>query len=186
MFLRLPRAGAWFNALGLAIAMALLSTGVSYISRNAQFFELLPVQLDLIIVCMFALSPIWGIAYIHHLINVLLEKFVPESERQERDRLTGGIPTIISWWEGMYAWLTINIATVGCIAIGGLFIPTNNRYYNIWSFIYHIGEMLTDVNKFKYILSGPFILWIILAAYLYEFETAIQRYFVQRVREENR
>ncbi len=184
MFLRLPRAGAWFNALGLAIAMALLATGINYIARNAQFFERLPVQIDLLLVCLFSLSPIWGIAYIHHLINIVLETFASDSQKQDRDRIKGLTPTMISWWEGMYAWLTINIATIGCIAIGGLFLPVSDRYNNIATFIYSICEMLTDINKFKYILSGPFILWIILAAYLYEFEYILQRYFARGLRDE--
>jgi hypothetical protein len=48
---------------------------------------------------------------------------------------------------------------------------------------YHIFSMLVEPNKVKYVLSGPFILWIICAAYLYEFESEIQRYFVQKGRE---
>jgi hypothetical protein len=183
MFLRLPKAGAWFNALGLALATALLATGINFIARNTTIFELLPVQWDLLVVGILALSPIWGIAYIHHLINLFLESFSADSQTQ--DRVSGVVPTIASWWEGMYGWLTINIATVMCIAIGGLFIPVDNRYYNIFSFLTYIFQMLAEPNKFKYVISGPFILWIISAAYLYEFEATIQRYFIQRVRSEN-
>jgi hypothetical protein len=183
MFLRIPKAGAWFNALGLALATALLATGINFIASNTKILEMFPVQWDLLIICILSLSPIWGIAYIHHWINLLLETFSPDS--QARDRVTGAVPTIGSWWEGLYGWLTINIATVSCIAIGGLFIPVDNRYYNVFSFLVYICQMLTEPNKFKYVLSGPFILWIISAAYLYEFEATIQRYFVQRVRTEN-
>jgi hypothetical protein len=182
MFLRLPKAGAWFNALGLALATALLATGINFFGRYTRFFELLPVQWDLLLVCFLMLSPIWGVAYIHHVINILTEKFIPDTEIQGRDRIGGGLPTIVSWWEGMYAWLTLNVATIMCIAIGGLFIPLENRSYNIWTFIYYIFTMLAEPNKFKYVLSGPFILWIICAAYLYEFESEIQRYFVQKSR----
>lgn len=183
MFLRLPKASAWFNALGLALATALLATGINFFGRYTRFFELLPVQWDLLLVCFLMLSPIWGVAYIHHLINILTEKFIPDTEMLGRDRIEGGLPTIGSWWEGMYAWLTLNVATIMCVALGGLFIPMENRSYNIWTFIYYIFTMLAEPNKFKYILSGPFILWIICAAYLYEFESEIQRYFIQKGRE---
>ncbi len=179
MVLHLPKLGAWLNAFGLSLVITFVINTLNYIVKETRLLELLPVQWDLLVVCLLILSPIWSIAYIHHWINLLLEK--SSSERKTKsDPLTGAFPTLVSWWEGMYAWLVINIATCICVSIGGLFIPTHDRHYNILGFLFYIYTMLLDITKFKYLLSGPFIFWMISAAYLYEFQFRIQRYFFRK------
>ncbi len=122
------------NALGLALVTALVATAVNYISRETKLFEVLPVQWDLLVTCLLVLSPIWAIAYIHHLVNLLLEAFLSDAQRAERDRLTGIFPTIVSWWEGMYAWMAINIATITVSPLAGYLSPFTIALIIFWAF----------------------------------------------------
>jgi hypothetical protein len=101
------------------------------------------------------------------LINLFLDKFFPDSRLSEADRIKGFWPTLASWWEGLYGWLVILMATILCVGIGGLFLPR----------VEQISYMLLDPNKFRYLFSPPFILWIFSAAYLYQFEAVMRLQF---------
>ncbi|MFN6485147.1 MULTISPECIES: hypothetical protein [unclassified Nostoc] len=58
------------------------------------------------------LSPIPIISFTHHLLHLLISRFISEIQAPEIGRSKGLFPGIMSWWEGLYAWLVIAISTL--------------------------------------------------------------------------
>jgi hypothetical protein len=172
-----PNLSSWISAIVLALTTGLLVSGMGNVVRMTQIFDRLSPRWDLFAGMLAMLSPILMIAFGHHLINLFLDKFFPDPQIPESERLRGFWPSLVSWWEGLYGWLVIILATVLCVGIGGLLLPSRTVYYGNSLWVSQIYAMLIDPNKFKYIFSPPFILWIFSAAYLYQFEAVMRLHF---------
>ena len=118
------------------------------------------------------LSPIGIVAYLHHLIQLILDRLDPDGAPDENRGFRAFFPVAMSWWEGLYAWLVILLGTILTVGILGAMWPWANFDAGLTK-LTELYDMLMDVNKFKYLLNPGTFIWIIIAAYLYQFEHVI-------------
>lgn len=136
------------------------------------------------------LLPIPLIAWGHHYLYLLLDRYYPEILPAPRIRVTGYFPGIISWWHGLYGLLIIILAlllsdsilsilpwlsfdsSVGDFQISDLEISANNRI-NLWI---RIALMIFGQPIYRPFLR--LVIWIITAAYLYQFEFSFRQHLI--------
>ncbi|MEL6496674.1 MAG: hypothetical protein AAFQ41_16370 [Cyanobacteria bacterium J06623_7] len=56
------------------------------------------------------LLPIPIVAFAHHYLYLLLDRFYPDLDSHERGRVTGYIPGIASWWHGLFTLVVVIMA----------------------------------------------------------------------------
>lgn len=118
-------------------------------------------------------SPIIIVAYIHHLIQLVLDRLDPDGASDTKLKGIGAFfPMVMSWWEGLYAWLVLLLSTILSAGILGTIIPWQDPN-QILDTLVQLYDMLMDMNKLKYLFSQVTIIWILVAAYLYQFEHVV-------------
>jgi hypothetical protein len=114
---RLHRWPSWFphpSSWGSAIALLLL-TLLAYAASHALIQLLVwliwfsPRLFYLIWIGTF-LSPIPRIAFAHRALHRLLDRYFPDSQVATRNRVQNWLPDLMSWWEGVYGWMVMNLA----------------------------------------------------------------------------
>ncbi|MCF2146724.1 hypothetical protein IQ276_009715 [Desmonostoc muscorum LEGE 12446] len=126
-----PYPSSWLKALILALLLRVIifvvdSTGkVGY--RIAYFVNSL--ELFVMFTILLILSPIIIITFTHHCLHLLLSRFISEIQAPEIGKTQGFFPGIMSWWEGLYAWLVIVISTLIATFFCTIFLPDFNLSY---------------------------------------------------------
>ena len=168
-----PRFSSWLSGLLLLLLTGGLTSSMERIfDALASLMDAFP-RLFFFGVAFAIVSPIGIIAYVHHLIQLILDKLDPDGAGGKTSKGFGLFwPNIFSWWEGTYGWLVILLATILTIGLLGLSLPWKDPD-QIWDHIQKLYEMLVDVNKFKYIFSPVTVIWVIISAYLYQFEHVV-------------
>ncbi|MBD2530288.1 hypothetical protein H6G97_12190 [Nostoc flagelliforme FACHB-838] len=75
------------------------------------------------------LSPIPIISFTHHFLHLLISRFISEIQAPEIGRTQGFFPGIMSWWEGLYAWLVIAFSTLIAVLFSTILLPLFNFSY---------------------------------------------------------
>lgn len=199
----IPFPTSWMNAILLALIASLIAYGKSIILLIFSFIQLLAWVLSLLfpglahiivpiidkVITFFAyvaptwfISPIFVVAFAHHYLNLLLEKYFPEINLPEMPKVEGYLPGFLSWWEGIYglsviilSYLTsdiiLTIIPFFSQDISSLaFAPMNQLY--IW---FHIAVQLYQPI---YTSLVRLLIWVITAAYLYQFEAVFRQYLM--------
>ncbi len=65
----------------------------------------------------------------HHFLHLLLSRFISEIQAPEIGKTQGLLPGIMSWWEGLYAWLVIAISTLAAAFFSTILLPLFNLSY---------------------------------------------------------
>ena len=137
------------------------------------------------------LLPIPTVAFAHHYLYLLLDRFYPDLDSAERGRVTGYVPNLVSWWHGLFAlvvvimamlvsdsvlsilpWLTHNAAD--CIAAQTSEINVNaTTRVGLW---FEIALMILRQPIYRPFLR--LVIWIITAAYLYQFEFTFREHLI--------
>ncbi|MBN3921990.1 hypothetical protein [Nostoc sp. NMS4] len=109
-----PYPSSWLKALILnlflsAIIFVLKNPGklgyrIAYFVRSPELLAIFTILL--------ILSPIPIISLTHHCLHLLISRFMSEIQAPEIGKTQGLLPGIMSWWEGLYAWLVITISTL--------------------------------------------------------------------------
>lgn len=126
-----PYPSSWLKALILAFFLRVIifiidsTSKVGY--RIAYFVNSL--ELFVMFTILLILSPIIIISFTHHCLHLLLSRFIPEIQAPEIGKTQGFFPGIMSWWEGLYAWLVIGISTLIAIFFCTIFLPSDNITY---------------------------------------------------------
>lgn len=137
------------------------------------------------------LLPIPIVAFAHHYLYWLLDRFYPDLDSTERGRVTGSIPGIVSWWHGLFAlvvvivamlvsdsvlsilpWLTHNAADCIASQTSEINVRATTRV-GLW---FQIALMIL-----RQPIYSPFlrlVIWIITAAYLYQFEFIFKEHLI--------
>ncbi|MEL6581360.1 MAG: hypothetical protein AAFQ14_16585 [Cyanobacteria bacterium J06621_12] len=137
------------------------------------------------------LLPIPIVAFAHHYLYLLLDRFYPELTAGERGRVTGYIPGIVSWWHGLFAlvvvvmamlcsdsllsilpWLSHNAADCLASQTSELNASATTRV-GLWV---QIALMI-----FRQPIYSPFlrlVIWVVSAAYLYQFEFIFRQHLI--------
>ncbi|MHC5933596.1 hypothetical protein [Nostoc sp.] len=126
-----PYPTSWLKALILnlflsAIIFVLKNPGkigyrIAYFVNSPDLFAIFTILL--------ILSPIPIISWTHHCLHLLISRFVSKIQAPEIGRTQGLLPGIMSWWEGLYAWLVIAISTLIAALFSTILLPFFNLSY---------------------------------------------------------
>ncbi|MGJ5631079.1 hypothetical protein [Nostoc sp. CALU 1950] len=126
-----PYPSSWLKSFILTLFLSIIifvvkNTGkVGYrIAYFVQSPELLAIFTILLI-----LSPIPIISFAHHCLHLLVSRFTSEIQAPETGKTQGLLPGIMSWWEGLYAWLVIAISTLIAALFSTILLPLFNLSY---------------------------------------------------------
>ena len=137
------------------------------------------------------LLPIPIIAFAHHYLYLLLDRYYPDIPSAERGRITGYFPGIVSWWHGLYGLLIIILALLVSDSILSI-LPWLNFDIVIFDFqisdieIYARNPIIDTWIKIAWrILAQPIyqplmrlVIWVVAAAYLYQFEFTFRQHLI--------
>ncbi len=132
---------------------------ITYLAKSPELFFMLTILL--------ILSPIPTISFTHHLLHLLISRFISEIQAPEIGRIKGLFPGIMSWWEGLYAWLVIAISTL----IAAFFCTMISPLFNI-SYTKPV-ESYTEVEKNIILIFGLF--YISAGALTYQIEHLVRQ-----------
>ena len=137
------------------------------------------------------LLPIPIVAFAHHYLYLLLDRFYPDLEMAERGRITGYVPGIVSWWHGLFALVVVIMAML-----------VSDSLLSILPWFTHnaadcLASQTSEMNVFattrvelwvqialmilRQPIYSPFlrlIIWVISAAYMYQFEFTFREHLV--------
>lgn len=169
----LPIPRSWFNGLLLILLMTGLQAAIPAIWWLIAFLiQWFPRIGNLLVILVF-LVPIPAIAFLHHWLHRGLDQFFPDSRLPEIESTSGLFPGLLSWWEGLYGWVSNYLSLLIATALLSLISPLPN---------------LVELN-FAVMLQAqplPIVVWqilplavrLIIAAYFYQFEYVIQRHLM--------
>ena len=160
------------------------------------------------------LLPIPIVAFAHHYLYFLLDRFYPDLDPTERGRVTGYFPGVVSWWNGLFALLVVIMAMLVSDAVlsilpiltsnfadgGGLQQLSNPQVYGAMEYLpkgtvygtvhQHLGVSAASriyiwVRMALMILGQPIyspvlrlVIWIVAAAYMYQFEFIFREHLI--------
>ncbi len=169
-----PTSNSWLSAAFLTLLTSGLAASAAFAWQIALFLARISPQFGLIFGMIAVLSPIILVAIMHHLLHLILDRFFPETQLPGMTGNTGVLPGLMSWWEGLYSWLVIVLATVLSTAIIGSFplsLSFLDNLVNLW-----------DRARPFFRLST--LVWVLIAAYLYHFEHLVQQRLMSMAHDE--
>jgi hypothetical protein len=124
------------------------------------------------------LSPIAAMAFAHHFFHLFINQFFPSIQAPEIGKLQGLRPGLISWWEGLYGWLAIVLATLITTSLCIIFVPLFNLSYNNINF---------DDNRLPETLQTMLVIsWIFSTAFIYQIEYLMRQRLISAYSINNR
>ncbi|MEM8830204.1 MAG: hypothetical protein AAGE96_12720, partial [Cyanobacteria bacterium P01_G01_bin.19] len=137
------------------------------------------------------LLPIPIIAFAHHYLYLLLDRFYPDLDITERGRMTGYFPGIVSWWYGFFAlvvtifamlvsdsvlsilpWLTHSTADCLTSQTSEINVYATTRV-DFW-----VQIALTILRQPIYSPLLRLVIWLVTAAYMYQFEFTFRQHLI--------
>ncbi|MEP0855976.1 hypothetical protein [Trichocoleus sp. DQ-U1] len=108
------------------------------------------------------LSPIAAIAFAHHFLHLFINQFFPSIQAPEVGKIQGLRPGLLSWWEGLYGWLAIVLATLITLILFIFFLPLFNLSYN---------TLYVNNNRWSETIQAIIaVFWISSAAFIYQID----------------
>ena len=128
------------------------------------------------------ISPIVVVAFAHHYLNLLLERYFPEISLPEMPKVEGFIPGFLSWWEGIYGLVVIILSYLASDTVLTI-IPFFNQDISSLDFammnpLYTWFNIAFQLYKPIYNPIARLLIWVITAAYLYQFEARFRQYLI--------
>ncbi|MEH1765252.1 MAG: hypothetical protein V7L27_11975 [Nostoc sp.] len=158
-----PYPTSWLKALILTLFLRVIifvvnNTGkvgyrIAYFVQSPELFAIFTILL--------ILSPIPIISFTHHCLHLLISRFISEIQAPEIGRTEGLLPGIMSWWEGLYAWLVIAISTLVTALFSTIFLPLFNPSYarpiEYYTQIQNINNNVILICGIFYISAGALV-----------------------------
>jgi hypothetical protein len=154
----------------LLLALLLLS----FESGVIPFWQFITVvlnwspRLGLAIALLTLLSPVVLIAIVHHWLFRALEYVAPSHRLLLLDVGHGFLPSLMSWWEGLYGWFVGFLAVVIAFALLRMWMPEFD-VLAYWLESFAGNQQLTGLVT---------AIRIVIAAYLYHFEFRVQQHLI--------
>lgn len=126
-----PYPTSWLKALVLNLflsAIIFILKNPGKVGYRIVYFVRSP-ELLAIFTILLILSPIPIISLTHHCLHLLISRFMSEIQAPEIGKTQGLLPGIMSWWEGLYAWLVIAISTLIAALFSTILLPFFNISY---------------------------------------------------------
>ncbi len=116
------------------------------------------------------LSPIPIVAFTHHYLHLIVSRFISEIQAPEIGIVKGLVPQLMSWWEGLYAWLVITLSTLTAVLFCTTILP-----------LFHLNyakpvELYTLFEENIIVIFG--ITWLIQGAFIYQIDYLVKRRLV--------
>jgi hypothetical protein len=164
----IPSPTAWMSSLLLILLMRGLAVLIRVIFQIGEPLMVVSPKLRFVLYFAAMLSPILIITIAHHLLQIILERFYPNTRPPEISAEAGHFPGLMSWWEGFYGWMAISLAMVVSSMIQVIFLPLPDSFY----------DMLGWWNELKDLFTLPTLYQVITAAYLYQFEHLVRTHLL--------
>ena len=164
----IPNPNSWMSAILLILLVRGIAVVIRIIFQYGYFLMELSPKLKIILYFLALLSPILVIAVAHHLLHMFLDRYAPTNRALGMNRAEGLLPTLMSWWEGFYGWMTITLALVVSSMIEILFSSSLNSLYNLLGWWDELRDLFTL----------PALYRVIIAAYLYQFEYLVRNHLI--------
>jgi hypothetical protein len=167
----LPCPSAWMSALFLTIFAGSIAIWSQRINDLGMYLAKYSHRFTFGCGILAIVFPIIAVAVIHHFFHVFLDTCFPDSQASEGTRTQGFFPTAFSWWEGLYSWLVLVLATILTAGIIGMIMSYEDilRSLYVWQRVWY---------KLDYLLTFPTFVWVVVAAYLYQFEHVVRQKFM--------
>lgn len=137
------------------------------------------------------LLPIPIIAFAHHYLYLLLDRFYPDLDVTERGQVTGYFPGIVSWWHGLFALVIVIFAMLVSDSILSILPLLTHNAANCFAYqaleinVYATTRVELWVQIalmiFRQPIYSPFfrlIIWVVAAAYMYQFEFTFRQHLI--------
>lgn len=168
----IPSINAWMSG----IILSVLLVGVAWIERYIlpfiQYLVHISPRLAVFIWFLIYLSPIAAIAFVHHYLNLFLDLYFPSTRSPELEKFESYTPSLMSWWEGVYGWMTVvTIKVSSRFLLALILLPYDSSFLVL---------NIQDLALFNFftISTVNFIIWFILAAYFYQMEHLVRQYLL--------
>jgi hypothetical protein len=165
----IPNMNAWMSAVILVILAKLLTYAFHILYLVLHLILPLPTQTILIILSIALLSPIPTIAFVHHWLHFFLDRFFPNAQSPEIDRVKGFFPGLISWWEGFFGWQALTIAMLISSSLIVFLLPVSSSLYTSWDWWWQVLKPFFTI--------ATLIQFIVIAS-LYQFEYVVRNYLI--------
>lgn len=170
-----PYPTSWLKAMSLALSLAVILVIVRITGSVGVNLAILVDSPEVLaffgIIAM--LSPIVAIAFVHHILHLILGQFIPSFQPSEIGTLQGWVPGLISWWEGLYGWLAIFLTTLTTIGLAILLMPLFGlSFQKIITYDYNLSDKTA-------IESWVGTIWLVIAAGLYQIEYLVKRRIIE-------
>lgn len=171
----IPNFASWMSAVFLLFLTGGLALGVRLTWQMAASVGQLSPRLGIFLAMVGLLLPISLIAIAHHLLHLFLDRFFPDSRSSELGTAKGFFPGLMSWWEGLYGWMVLILSTLISAGILGFLFYSPSRF-SLW--MVDLFTLLYSWDKGTNLLTIPAIVWIVVAACLYQFEHVVRQHLI--------
>lgn len=164
----IPAPTAWMSSILLILLMRGQALLIRIILQMAGQLMAISPKMQIVLYFAALLSPILVVAVAHHVLQLILDRYYPNTRSPESSSQPGQFPSLMSWWEGFYGWMAIALALVVSSMIEVIFSPSLNSFY----------EMLGWWNELRDLFTLPTLYRVITVAYLYQFEHLVRNHLM--------
>ncbi|WP_414550213.1 hypothetical protein [Anabaena sp. CCY 0017] len=164
----LPYPSCWLKSLVLIIFLRVIIFVAEILVKvgyNVSNFTSSPEILAIFIIITL-LCPIPIIAFSHNFLHLIFSRFIPEIQAPEIGIVKGLIPKLMSWWEGIYAWVVITLSTLTSFLVGTMVLPLFQLSYAT------AVESYTPFQQTIIVIFG--FMWLIQGALIYQIDYLVR------------
>ncbi|MCL1467789.1 hypothetical protein [Argonema galeatum] len=164
----IPKPSSWLSAVLLILLVRGIAVAIGRIFEMGYSLMDLSPKMQILLYFALLLSPIPVVAIAHHWLNVFLDRYSPNTRSPELGKIEGILPGLMSWWEGLYGWMTIALAMLLSGMIRFMFFFSYDSLY----------EMLGWWDELRNFFTIYTLIRVVAAAYLYEFEHTVRHHLM--------
>ncbi|ABA23392.1 hypothetical protein Ava_3787 [Trichormus variabilis ATCC 29413] len=164
----LPYPSCWLKSFVLMLFVRVVTfVGENLVRFGYNFAKFISSpELFAIFIILALLSPIAVISFTHHYLHLLLGRFFAEIQAPEVGDVKGLVPTLMSWWEGLYGWVVIALSTLVAALLCTFILPIFNLSYT------NPLEIYTQFERQIIVIFGIF--WLITGALIYQIDYLVR------------
>lgn len=164
----IPNSNAWMSAILLILLVRGIAVVITRIFETGYSLMEFSPRMQIILYFALLLSPIPVVAIAHHWLHVFLDRYSPSTRSPELGKIEGIFPSLMSWWEGLYGWMTIALAMLISGMLRFLVFFSHNSLYEILSWWDEMAKFFTVYTLIR----------VVVAAYLYQFEQTVRHHLI--------
>ena len=119
-------------------------------------------------------GPIGLIAFMHHWLHRILDEFFPDSRIPDMEPVEGGLPTVLSWWQGLYGWMVNYMSGLIWAILLTIIWPVPFSFSSVANTLL----LAAPINPVIPWHLAEFLVKVIVAAFFYQFEYSVQRHLL--------